>query len=254
MRAPNGKPWIVCTDRLIPAKTNTITPYHIAALNSVAQALFPHVYTGDVGYRRQVSLAVGKGKRVVLDYVLDARPTNHTGPSKVILEIQGGGETSSTGEMTAHVTRWAKEARPTNAVLRQNLPKVGIIPNNAWKRQLEQIGRKYAVAKKFGGAFALVMGEVFYDYVRHLFPEECPYFPEWEIAFVSLAETESRQPGPIPIDRVSETIFMTYGDFISAVIGNYLLPENMPDPFDGIYTTFRNDEYIVREGHRQASQ
>lgn len=92
-------------------------------------------------------MAVGKGKRVVLDYVLDARPTSYTGQSKVILEIQGGGETSSTGGMTRHVTNWTNENSPTNSILRQNLPKVGIIPNNAWKRQLEQIGRKYAVAK-----------------------------------------------------------------------------------------------------------
>ena len=132
-----------------------------------------------MGYRRQVSLTVGKGKRVVLDYVLDARPTSNTGQSKVILEIQGGSETSSTGGMTKHVAKWAKESRPTNTMLRQNLPKVGIIPNNAWKRQLEQIGRKYAVAKRFGGALALVMGEVFFDYVRNLFPPDCPYFPEW---------------------------------------------------------------------------
>lgn len=251
MRAPNGKAWIVCTDRLIPAKTNTITPYHIAALNSVAQTLFPGIYSGDVGYRRQVSITVGKGKRVVLDYVLDARPANHSGPDKVILEIQGGGETSSTGEMTKHVARWAKESRPTNVLLRQSLPKVGIIPNNAWKRQLEQIGRKYAVAKRFGGAFALVMGEVFFAYVRSLFPQDCPYFPEWEIAFVSLSETESKLSGSIPIDNVSEAIFMTYDNFVNAVIGNYPLPSVMSDPFDGIYTTFRNEEYQVKDGKIQ---
>ena len=252
MRALNGKPWIVCTDRLIPAQTNTITPYHIAALNSVAQTLFPNVYTGEIGYRRQVSMAVGKGKRVVLDYVLDARSAGHPGQNKVILEIQGGGETSSTGAMTRHVATWASERSPNNAMLRQNLQKVGIIPNNAWKRQLEQIGRKYAVAKRFGGTLALVMGEVFFEYVRNLFPQDCPYFPEWEIAFVSLSETASGQSGPIPIDRVSEAIFMTFENFISAVIGNYQLPEKMSDPFDGVYTTFRNEEYQVKNGQIQS--
>ena len=39
---------------------------------------------------------------------------------------------------------------------------------------------------------------------------------------------------------------MTYDNFINAVIGNYPLPEEVPDPFDGIYTTFRNEEYTVK--------
>ena len=96
------------------------------------------------------------------------------------------------------------------------------------------------------------MGEVFFDYVRNLFPPDCPYFPEWEIAFVSLSETESKQGGPIPIDKVSEAIFMTFDDFIDAAIRNYPLPEKMPDPFDGVYATFRNEEYQVKEGRLQA--
>lgn len=96
------------------------------------------------------------------------------------------------------------------------------------------------------------MGEVFFEYVRNLFPQNCPHFPEWEIAFVSLAETESKISGSIPIDRVSEAIFMTYENFISAVIGNYLLPDKMTDPFDGAYTTFRNEEYLVKDGQIQS--
>jgi hypothetical protein len=250
MRASTGKPWIVCTDRLIPARTNTLTPYHIAALSSVAEALFPGIYTGDVGYRRQVSVKVGKRTKVVLDYVLDARAGISSGRSKVILEIQGGGETSATGTMTNHVRSWSLEKPPTNAFLRKNLPKVGIIPNNAWKRQLEQIGRKYAVTQRFGGAFALVMGEVFYEYVRHLFPQNCSYSPEWEIALVSLAESPSAQPGPIPIDHVADVIFLTFDNFIDAAIRNYPLPEQMSDPFDGIFTTLSNDDYKVSGGSR----
>lgn len=250
VRAATGKPWIVCTDRLIPARTNTLTPYHIAALGSVAEHLFPGVYTGDIGYRRQVSIKVGKKTKVVLDYVLDARIANSTGRNKVILEIQGGGETSSTGTITNHVKSWSLQKPPTNAFLRKGLPKVGIIPNNAWKRQLEQIGRKYAVTQRFGGAFALVMGEVFYDYIRHLFPQSCPYFPEWEIALVSLAESPSTQTGPILIDTVADVIFLTFDNFIDAAIRNYPLPEQMPDPFDGVFTTLSNDEYTVSNNSR----
>ncbi|MGA9996717.1 MAG: hypothetical protein WBP93_14965 [Pyrinomonadaceae bacterium] len=252
MRDSNGNPWIVCTDRLIPARTNTLTPYHIAALSSVAETLFPNIYTGDVGYRRQISLRVGEGTRVVLDYVLDARGLYTGGRDRVILEVQGGGETSSTGAMTSHIANWSRQPRPTNAFLRQNLPRVGKIPNNAWKRQLEQIGRKYAVTQRFGGAFALVMGEVFYDYVRALFPLRSPYFPEWEIALLSLAESTSNQPGPIPIDTVNDAIFLTFDNFIDAAIRKYPLPEQIPDPFDGGFTTLSNDEYKFEGSERRS--
>jgi hypothetical protein len=246
MRERQGKPWIVCTHRLIPSKTNAVTPYHLAALRSVAETLFPNYYTGDVGYRTQVSLGIGERKRVVLDYILKAKDYE-LGQNTVILEVQGGGETSSTGVMTRHIANWAQTRPPTNEFLRGPLPKVGIIPNNAWKRQLEQIGRKYAVAQTVGASLSLVMGEVLYGYVRSLFPGNYPYFPKWEIALVSLAERQSQEPGPIPIDIVEESLFMTFEQFIDAAIRKYPLPENMPNFLYGRYTTLSNNDFNYQE-------
>lgn len=243
VRTTDDSPWIVCTDRLIPARTNTLTPYHIAILGSVAETLFPGTYAGDIGYRRQITVQVGPGKQVVLDYALDAS-TYTGGKNRVILEVQGGGETSSTGSMTRHVAAWSLLRPPSNAILRQPVPKVGIIPNNAWKRQLEQITRKFPVAQRFGGVFALVMGDMLLHYIRDLFPASCPYFPEWEVALLSVAETPTTAPGPIRIDHVKDALFLTFADFIAAV-QDFPLPETMPDPFAGAYTTLTNTAYQV---------
>ncbi len=249
VRTTHNKPWIVCTDRLIPARANTSTPYHIATLGAVAEVLFPGVYPGEVGYRNQVTVSVGtlKKKRVVLDYVLDARECFTTGRNKVILEVQGGGETSSTGTITRHVSSWASSSRPTNAFLRQGLPGPGIIPNNAWKRQLEQVTRKFPIAERFGGAFALVVGEVLFDDIQHLFPDDYTYFPEWEIALISIGESSSRAPGAITFDRVISSLFLTFAEFIAAIQA-FPLPADLPDPFDGLFRTLSGREYVVQHG------
>jgi hypothetical protein len=233
----------VCRDRLLPIRTNGYWPPNIQVLASVAETLFPGAYPGDVGYRRQITVQVGSGKQVVLDYVLDA-PKFLTGKNRVILEVQGGGETSSTGSMTRHVAAWSLLRPPTNALLRRSVPKVGIIPNNAWKRQLEQITRKFPIAQRFGGVFALVMGELLLRYIRGLFPADCSYFPEWEIALLGVAETPSTTPGPIRIDHVQDALFLSFADFIAAV-QDFPLPEAMPDPFAGTYTTMTNEDYQV---------
>ena len=146
--------------------------------------------------------------------------------------------------MTRHVAAWSLLRPPTNALLRQAVPKVGIIPNYAWKRQLDQFTRKFPIAQRFGGVFALVMGKLLFRYIRGLFPADCSYFPEWEIALLGVAETPSTTPGPIRIDHVQDALFLSFADFIAAV-QDFPLPEAMSDPFAGTYTTMTNEDYQV---------
>ena len=156
----DGRPFIVCSNRLIPAQAKTITSAHTAALGSIIETVFPGVNAGGVGYRRQTGVTLNPG-RLILDYVLQVDPSVGftTGRDRVILEVQGGGETSNTGTITRYVADWIASPRPTNAFLgapltteylrkhlgtaKVNVP--GIIPNNAWKRQLEQILKKGGV-------------------------------------------------------------------------------------------------------------
>ncbi len=250
----NHRPFIVCSNRLIPAQATAITPLHTAALASIAQTVFPGVNAGDVGFRRQTGVTLSPG-RLILDYVLQVDPKVGftTGRDKVILEVQGGGETSNTGTITRYVADWAALPRPTNAFLgsqlstaylrqhlgvaRVNVP--GIIPNNAWKRQLEQILKKAVLARDFGGAFALVCGEVLHNYILRSIPSVNPYFSTWEVALIGVSEMASTQPGPVPITQVSQAVYMTFGDFVAA-LENFSLPAGLPDPFHGTYSTLSN--------------
>ena len=244
LRAPDGRPWIVCTDRLIPAKANAITAHHISILAGVANLLFPGINVRDIGFRRQQEIRLKGKKKVVLDYAIRTREIVSGVRSKAILEIQGGGESSSTGNITRHVVAWSKENPATNEFLRQGIPTVGIIPNNAWKRQLEQIFRKVAVARRFDAGFALVMGEVLYDYVIDILGGGREYFPGWDVSLFSIGETLGQQPGAIAIDRVNKASFVTYDEFIRAV-SNFPMPKTLPDPFGGDFTTLTNEEFSI---------
>ncbi len=255
-----GKVFVVCPDRIIPSSARALSPSHLAILNAVTKTIFPGVNNADIGFRRQVNVTFAKARRLVLDYVLQVAPGANAsqGPRKVILEVQGGGETSSTGAITAHVAHWASLVNPANAVLatpldtaylRQqlhinssNVP--GVIPNNAWKRQLDQVLKKAALTTHFGGAFALVMGELLYDYVTSTLDAGRPFFSDWQIGLLCIAETPSNSPGPIRLEAVSKAIFMTYGEFIAA-LQNFSVAADTPNPFSGEFITLRNKSFQV---------
>jgi hypothetical protein len=262
VRTQDGTPYIVCPDRLIPSKAHALSPSHIAALGAVAQVVFPGVESGNIGYRRQVSVTFAPKRRLILDYVLQVAPTINyeRGSKKVILEVQGGGETSSTGAITAHIARWSSLQQPTNKFLARPLDAAyirelnsqskegkvntpGIIPNNAWKRQLDQVIKKAALTLHFGGAFALVMGEALYDYVKGTLPVGREHFPEWEIALLGVSETPSKDSESIRFNAVSNAVFMTYAEFINAL--QLVLPPDLASPFGGEFTTLRNRTFTV---------
>ncbi len=240
VRTATGRPWIVCTNRLIPAKSNVITPYHTTVLGEVSKLVFPEADPIDIGFRPQHGIRMEDGKRVVLDYVLRTRDVQSRGRSKAILEIQGGGETSSTGDITAHVAAWAQSKPRSNAMLRQSLPRPGTIANNAWKRQLEQMFRKVPLALRFDAGFVLAMGQVLFDYVIGNFGVAQPYRDDWEIALISIGESPSEQNGPLRLDNVLASSFITFDEFIEA-IRHFPLPDAMGDPFLGNYRTLAND-------------
>jgi hypothetical protein len=252
--------FIVCSNRLIPAQAKTITSSHIQAINSISKVLFPGVNSRNIGFRRQIGTA-----GLYLDYLLTVNPSigGLTSPNRVILEVQGGGETSSTGTITRYVNDWASLNNPTNVFLSQtldtkflkshlnlgkstrvNLP--GIIPNNAWKRQLDQIIKKTIISKFFSGGFALVMGDLLFKYVKKSIPIQNSYFDGWEVALIGISEDTSNPPtsGPIPITHVLDITFMTQLEFIEA-LHSYTPPVGTADPFLGEYVTLQNSTFSI---------
>ena len=60
---------------------------------------------------------------MVLDYVIRLSPKANSNilRTNIILEVQGGGETSSTGWITRHISHWASHEKPTNEFLSKQL-------------------------------------------------------------------------------------------------------------------------------------
>ena len=248
VRTTNGQVFVVCQDRLIPAKTRLLTSFHITALASISQFLFPGINDDDIGYRKQVGVTIGVSKknRVTLDYVLSIRDgvPFDAGPRQVILEVQGGGETSNTGTISRQVEEWMQQQPRSNAFLRRNVSNVNPIPNNAWKRQLEQGLRKATLAAEFGGAVALVMGDYLYQYVRGSVGVGGPFKQDWQFALINIKEEALRGPGPIPLDVVSQVDFMTFAEFVMA-IRKYPLPPDLRNPSYGRYASLTNKGFVV---------
>ena len=258
-RQYNGTPFIVCSNRLIPAQAQTFITSHTDALASIAETVFPGVDAANVGLKRQVGISLKPG-RLILDYVLHVDPAVGftAGPDRVIVEVQGGGETSNTGTITRYVDDWIAQRPRTNAFLAQKLDtgylrshlgvsKVnvpGIIPNNAWKRQLEQILKKAVLARDFGGAFALVCGEILHDYIMRSVPSNKEYFSAWQVALIGISEVPSAHPGAIPITQVSRAVYMTFSEFVMA-LENFTLPADLPDPFHGNYQTLMRETFTM---------
>ena len=253
----NGEVFIVCSNRLIPAQATNVTSLHISSLNSIAQCIFPGVSARNVGYRRQLGVS-----GLFLDYVLRVKnPSSELKPNKVILEVQGGGETSSTGTITRVIEKWISQENPTNEFIskqlnaknireifdgqKQNSP--GIIPNNAWKRQLDQIVKKTPIAMHFGGGFAIVVGQLLYKYITSKSVKiRQSYFDEWEVAIIGVKEDEylPKAPGPIPITVVSNSTFMLFSDFMAA-IQDFDINDEMASPFNGEYTALDNSRFLL---------
>lgn len=236
----NGELFVVCSDRLVPAKARVLTASHLALLGDVTSLLMPGADEALVGFRRQVGVTLNR-RMVFLDYVIALNDPDYSGRRAVILEIQGGGETSNTGTISRHVQAWSADKGRTNAMLGEPLPRVGIIPNNAWKRQLEQIFRKAPLAGKFGGAFGLVMGPKLFDYVHNAIGLEGGWFPDWEIALIEIKERTSLEPGPVPVES-GRAFFMKYSDFVSRV-SSFEIPEDASNPLVGDFSTLYNENF-----------
>jgi hypothetical protein len=126
----------------------------------------------DVAVRKEVPVRTAGRSPSSADFVMVPTPTlrsKHTsgaiGP--VLLEMQGGGETTNTGALTKHIEQWEQlpraEAR-ANELLRP-VASVGTLETNAWRRQQEQFLYKGNVAVNSFGRLVFAVGSKLYDYL-----------------------------------------------------------------------------------------
>lgn len=248
--------WIVCEHRLCSTslKKNhgkpSLTIHQVERLLQIAKVVFSDAAAiSNVFIRSEVSIKVNDERRqdMYADYVMTYVPDNpdtYEGKKKLIVEMQGGGETSNTGNMTRHVENWEHDAARTNEGLRSLITNVGILATNAWRRQQEQALVKSNVSEKTPNVdgFVLCMGSSLYNYLNtklNLDGLSCRTGEDWKVAIISFKEDHTLPivDGPIPLTVDKVIKISTYMNFISAITSQ---GKATPEAFRGAFLGLDN--------------
>lgn len=241
--------WIVCPSRFcatMKGPKNSQIPlneHQKLTLHSIAQEIYgKEIQRGNVLVDREVPIPVTTDSNYSADYIMwrrDPKVTasvSHDRP--LVLEMQGGGETTATGHLTKHVTEWENGTAELTAPVVKTAPLV----TNAWRRQQEQFLVKGNTAMLTGGKIAFCIGSMIYDYLMPRL-EATTKFPSlknanWTLALITIKEDTSDTPQPRPdcapnsiplvIDK-EKTLFTNYGFFVQAITNQGQACENMFD-------------------------
>ena len=249
VRKRNGTMWIVCEHRLCATpktrdiagstkrKSSSLTEHQISILWKVAQT----VYRGDfekkdIIVNREAPIPIEEtGSSYKADYIMrNLAPAAKI--DEILLEMQGGGETSSTKSISDHVVNWALLDKPTNEYLRQQIAKPNSIETNAWRRQQEQFLVKGNIVNQTGGKIVFAIGELIYDY---LYPRVSRANlrdlrkHNWTLCLLGIKEDKTQSPkaGAIPLTVDEERLLFTnYSTFVRT-----LTDQGGPEPsiFEG---------------------
>jgi hypothetical protein len=228
--------WIVCSHRLCATQKGNLkspialTDHQKNILLSVAKEIFdPNITNREVLVNREVPIPVTKDSDYSADYVMWRRNpqlTSTFNPDRpVVLEMQGGGETTSTGELTQHITEWENG----NAILTAPVNKTAPLVTNAWRRQQEQFLIKGNTAMLTGGRIVFCIGSMIYDYLMPRLTNTT-IFPSlknanWTLALLTFVEDKSTNPikstsapNSIPLKiNTEKSLFTNYGFFVQAI-------------------------------------
>lgn len=98
VRRSDGTLWIVCSDRLCNTKKRIpLCDHQVSILHKITQNLFSRdVELSDICVKREVRLNVVEGTKYNADYIISLASgrSDYSGPDRMVLEMQGGGETA----------------------------------------------------------------------------------------------------------------------------------------------------------------
>lgn len=250
--------WIVCEHRLCAStpKNQPLTPYQGEILVRIADVVAP-------GWQEEANLVFqreGKVRRRAggsssddssADYLmvfLDADSGKiHDRFKPIILEMQGGGETSNTGAMTKHVQAWENAGSADAELLMKSMP-ISSIETNAWRRQQEQFLIKGSVATRSNGKLVFVVGSRLYDKLLGNLtspPTSIGVDGGWTLAILGVVEDENgaglEHSVRLGIDK-ERTLFTDYGSFARA-----LTDQGQFDPhlFHGVFQSLDGTEITL---------
>lgn len=245
----NGELYIVCEHRLVSTSGEQdlpLSPYQAKMLLTLAKEVFyANIALDQVLYKSEVRMK-SKSKA---DYMLSVTPDvlKTYGPRRLIVEMQGGGETSNTGTMTRHLEKWSTLEKPTNRFLSSPLPHVGLIQTNAWRRLQEQIFAKASVAALSGYGFVACIGTILFDSVTRkidgLYDIQVSRDEQWDVAIITYCEDKEGQmigeTIPLRIDQ-SRTIYTTYEKLVAKLVSR-----GLPDleAFEGTWRKLSGESF-----------
>lgn len=253
VRKPDGTLWIVCSERLCATKKDIPLCEHQC---SILHDIGTHIFAADIPrsricVKREERLDVVEGTKYNADYIISLAEgrTDYSGPDRLILEMQGGGETTNTGKITQMITRWQADPNRTNAFLRSTT-EASTLETNAWRRQQEQFIVKGNIAMKTwkGYGIAFCVGSILFDYLMgKLSSANLPDLRNynWTLALIGICEDTAAAvaPGPIPIKVDDERmLFTNYQTFVQALINQ---GEPSLNAFRGRFVNLENEEVLI---------
>ena len=253
LRKPDGTLWLVCSERLCTTKKDIpLCEHQKSILQDIGNHLFsPSITRQDICVKREERLNVVEGTKYNADYIISLASgrSPYSGPDKLILEMQGGGETTNTGKITALVNEWESTIIRTNTQLRQ-ITEASTLETNAWRRQQEQFIVKGNIAMKTwkGYGIAFCVGTLLFDYLKNKLssanlPDLRNY--NWTLALLGIKEDTSIPivPGPIPLCVDEERmLFTNYQTFVQALINQ---GEPSLDAFRGEFVNLEGNTIMI---------
>lgn len=251
--------WIVCSHRLCATspKRAPFTSHQVAILHQVAQHVYePTIDREEILVKREAPVPVTEGTNYSADYVMWRKNPHQTSPYNpdraLVLEMQGGGETTNTGDLSRHIDVWDQSEEIDNNLLNTPVAKVAPLVTNAWRRQQEQFLVKGNVAMLTGGRMAFCVGPMIYDYLMKRFRDGILSDlrnANWTLAILTFIEDEDQSnapdcaPNSIPlvIDQ-NKILFTNYHSFVQ-VLTNQAFAS--PDLFVGEYMDLSGETILV---------
>ena len=243
VRKRNGDIWIVCRDRLCSTNKNIqLAVYQKKILLAIAKEVFSQeIENRNILIKREAKIPVVGSSSYHADYIMSIQNFHGElrGPKNVVLEMQGGGETSSTGSITRHIDLWEAKKNKTNEFLSQEVS-AGTIETNAWRRQQEQFIVKGNIASQTGGGIVFCVGSPLYDYLwQRVSTARLNDLRNhnWSMCLICIIEdkNEDPKPGPIPLKiNTEKVLFTNYITFVQTLINQ---GEPYPAMFAGTFET-----------------
>lgn len=246
VRDGDGNLWITCEHRLCSTtksqrhsstgkKINNapLIPYQKSILAEIATEIYGAGITiGDVKVKREVAVPVEGGNTYKADFVMINKGTQNA--FNVILEMQGGGETTNTGHITEHVKDWELDHSLYNSDLASSISKAGTLVTNAWRRQQEQFLVKGNVVTQTGGRIVFAVGTLLYDYIHgRIERANLRQLQDhgWTLALISFRENGLKPDNSVQLEiDHSRKLYTNYNTFVRT-----LTDQGAPCPelFDG---------------------